>query len=175
MAYVIKKLMPEHAEQVLDYISLVFGETDNLNYDARGIPGMTPEKERELLDRMHTERSTILGAFDGKLLIGIVNISGNAIERTAHRASIGMSVRKAYWGKKVGSQLMEALIAFARNSPVIEQMELAVLTHNEAAIALYKKYGFRIYGELEHAFKIGKVYHSFYLMMLDLGKHEQNV
>ncbi len=175
MTYTIKKLLPEHAEQVLEYLSLVFGETNNLNYDARGIPGMTLEKERELLEQMHTERSTMLGAFDGDLLIGIANIGGAATERTAHRAGIGMSVRKAYWRKKVGSQLMEALIDFARQSPVIEQMELTVLTHNEAAIALYKKYGFRIYGELEHAFKIGKVYHSFYLMVLDLGKHEQDI
>jgi RimJ/RimL family protein N-acetyltransferase len=54
---------------------------------------------------------------------------------------LGMFVADGWRGKGVGSALMEAAVAWARNSPA-HKMALSLWPHNEAARALYDKFGF---------------------------------
>jgi len=54
---------------------------------------------------------------------------------------IGMMVARAWRGRGVGSALMEAAIAWAREQG-LHKLSLDVFPHNEAAIALYEKFGF---------------------------------
>ena len=54
---------------------------------------------------------------------------------------IGMMVAKEWRGRGVGSALMEAAIAWAREEG-LHKLSLDVFPHNEAAIALYRKFGF---------------------------------
>lgn len=54
---------------------------------------------------------------------------------------IGMAVARDWRGRGVGSALVEAAIARARERG-LHKLSLAVWPHNAAAIALYRKYGF---------------------------------
>jgi RimJ/RimL family protein N-acetyltransferase len=54
---------------------------------------------------------------------------------------IGMMVAKDWRGRGVGTALMEAAIAYARDQG-LHKLSLDVFPHNEAAIGLYKKLGF---------------------------------
>jgi RimJ/RimL family protein N-acetyltransferase len=54
---------------------------------------------------------------------------------------IGMMIAKDWRGRGVGSALVEAAIAWAREQG-LHKLVLDVFPHNEAAIALYRKYGF---------------------------------
>lgn len=113
----IRLVRPEDAAQIIEYAKIVGAETDCLILDENGMPGLTIEKEADLLRQLPTEHSAIYGAFCGTLPIGIANIQGSNRERIAHRASIGISVRRDYWRQGIGSRLMEALITFAERSP----------------------------------------------------------
>jgi ribosomal protein S18 acetylase RimI-like enzyme len=54
---------------------------------------------------------------------------------------LGMEVARAWRGRGVGSALLVAAIAFARERG-LHKVSLSVFPHNTAAIALYRKYGF---------------------------------
>lgn len=169
----IRLVRPEDAAQIIEYAKIVGAETDCLILDENGMPGLTIEKEADFLRQLPTEHSAMYGAFCGTLPIGIANIQGSNRERIAHRASIGISVRRDYWRQGIGSRLMEALITFAERSPRIAQLELEVRRDNAAALALYRKFGFRIYGEMDRAFKINGVCRGAYDMLLQLDKKGQ--
>lgn len=54
---------------------------------------------------------------------------------------LGMTVARPWRGRGVGSALMEAAIEWARERG-LHKLSLAVFAHNEAGLALYRKYGF---------------------------------
>jgi ribosomal protein S18 acetylase RimI-like enzyme len=54
---------------------------------------------------------------------------------------IGMAVRSGWRGRGIGTALMEAAIEWARENG-LHKLSLSVFAHNEAAIALYRKFGF---------------------------------
>jgi len=56
-------------------------------------------------------------------------------------AEIGMAVAREWRGRGVGSALLAAAIAWARERG-LHKLILGVFAHNEAAIALYRKFGF---------------------------------
>jgi RimJ/RimL family protein N-acetyltransferase len=56
-------------------------------------------------------------------------------------AEIGMYVLKEWRGRGVGSALIEAAIEWSR-AEGLHKLSLSVFPHNEAAIALYRKFGF---------------------------------
>ena len=54
---------------------------------------------------------------------------------------IGMTVARDWRGRGVGSELMAAAIEWAREHD-LHKLSLSVFAHNDAAIALYRKFGF---------------------------------
>jgi len=96
--------------------------------------------------------------------IGNLGLHRNTRPRRIHTAAIGMSVRDAWQGRGVGSALMAAALDVADNWWQVRRTHLEVFTDNEPAIALYRKFGFKIEGTLrEDAFR-GGVYVDSYAM-----------
>lgn len=80
-------------------------------------------------------------AEDGKIIGNLgVNISGGVAE-------FGMMVRDGCRGQGVGSALLEACLEWTRSMNA-HKLALSVWPHNDAAIGLYKKYGFEVEGRL---------------------------
>ena len=76
--------------------------------------------------------------------------------RRAHAAGIGMMVHDDYQNQGVGSRLMAAVIDLADNWLDLRRLELTVYTDNEAAIRLYRKFGFEVEGtHRAYAFRDG--------------------
>lgn len=135
------------AAPMLDYLRTVCGETDNLLRYPDEVTVTVEQEERFLTERLESERSVMIAAVVDGQLVGNAGLDapGSNAYRIRHRASMGISIRKDYWGKGLGSLLMEAVIECAERAGYT-QLELEVLATNERAIALYKKHGFVIYG-----------------------------
>ncbi len=83
--------------------------------------------------------------------------------RRRHVGSFGMGVRDEKQGLGVGSALLSTVVDLADNWLNLKRIELTVYVDNQAAIHLYKKFGFEIEGEsAAFAFRNGEyvnVYH----------------
>lgn len=145
---------PSDAGKFLEYSKIVGSETDNLTFGAEGLP-LTISQEADFIRKFAGNPGSIMiVAFDEGELIGtgaVSVVSGKP--RFAHRREIAISVRKDYWGKGIGTGIMNVLMDFAKKSGA-EVLELEVRSDNEAAISLYKKFGFEKIGTNEKFFKI---------------------
>ena len=65
-----------------------------------------------------------------------------------------MAVIREYWNKGIGSQLLLAIIHFAKEN-AFEVIDLQVRSDNLSAIHLYEKFGFKKIGAHPYFFKIG--------------------
>jgi ribosomal protein S18 acetylase RimI-like enzyme len=79
---------------------------------------------------------TLLAEADGEL-VGHLHIEASRFGF----GEIGMAVAREWRGRGVGSALLAAAIEWAR-AEGLHKLSLSVFPHNEAGIALYRKFGF---------------------------------
>lgn len=100
---------------------------------------------------------SLVATVDGEVVGSIALMTNPTRWRTRHVGSIGTAVRDDWQGKGIGSRLMDAVLDLADNWLGLTRVELNVYTDNEAAVALYEKFGFEIEGtHRRHAFRNGE-------------------
>lgn len=157
------------AAALLEYLRTVGGETDNLTFGSGGLP-VTVEQEAALLEqRASSPHSRFFLALDGEKIVGNGCVDGSGNPRLGHRRNLAITVLRDYWGRGIGSGLMERMIAFAGETGA-ELLSLEVRSDNRRAKALYRKFGFRSFGTFPKYFKIGGIYYDVDCMTLDLGE-----
>ena len=168
MNIIYREAEPSDAGKLLEYCKRVGGESNNLTFGAEGVP-FTISQEADFIRKFAGNKSNVMIlAFDEGELVGngvVSAVSGR--ERFAHRRELAITVRKDYWGKGIGSGLMNILVDFCKKTGA-ESVELEVRSDNERAIALYKKFGFEKIGTNERYFKIGEEFFAAEYMNLYL-------
>ncbi len=106
-------------------------------------------------------------AIHNSRVVGWADIMPGQNERLAHRGTLGMGVLKAYRGRGLGTKLLESALEHAKISG-LEKVELTVSVANPAAIALYKKFGFKEYGYIKNFRKLHGRYMDCSLMEIFL-------
>jgi len=115
--------------------------------------------------------SVLLGALVDGRLVGSAALGREDGAKVRHKAGIySVYVAPEVRGRGVGRALLEHVIDRARQVGDIEQLQLAVTTHNAAARGLYAALGFETYGVERHALKVGDTYFDEELMVLWLVK-----
>ncbi|MBX7151812.1 GNAT family N-acetyltransferase [bacterium] len=115
--------------------------------------------------------SFTLGAYENKILIGVVSFQrdGHNREKLRHKGLIFRMYVAPYARRKgIGNLLMQELLKRIRQIKGIEIVWLTVLSHNDAAKSLYKKYGFRIFSVELNAIKWKRKYFNESSMALEL-------
>ncbi|MDQ0473606.1 GNAT family N-acetyltransferase [Labrys wisconsinensis] len=108
--------------------------------------------------------SAVLGAYDGGRIGGMAGFWRANGPKDSHKGFVfGMFVAPELRGRGVGAALIAAVIAAARGE--VEQLHLAVLRSNAAAIALYRAAGFAVYGIEPRALKDASGYADELLMV----------
>lgn len=76
--------------------------------------------------------------------------------RRRHVADIGMGVSEPFQGQGIGSALLRAALDLADNWLALKRVELVVYSSNEAAVALYERFGFEVEAEMAgYAYQYG--------------------
>ena len=119
------------------------------------------QRRIEFTEQQDNER-VFVAETDGSL-VGYASVIGGKLRCTAHKVSIVTGMLQSHVGRGVGSKLFETLVEWAETSP-LNRLELTVMTHNVAAIALYQKFGFQIEGTKRHSLKVDGTYVDEYVM-----------
>jgi RimJ/RimL family protein N-acetyltransferase len=100
-------------------------------------------------------------------IVGRLSIARDAHPASYHVADLGLMVAGGYRRRGIGSALMREAERWARSAGV-RKLELHVFPHNEPAIALYRKLGFRREGYRRGHYRRGEGYVDAILMAREL-------
>ncbi len=141
------------AEQFIEFIGKAYGETEFLTrYPEEW--NMPLEKEEAWINRLNgSPDSMAIACYMNGRVMGNCEISFNTGMKTAHRASIAISLLREVWDLGIGTAMMEDLINAAEVRGV-EIVELEFVEGNERAKHLYEKFGFRVVSERPDIFKL---------------------
>ncbi|OAS16402.1 GNAT family N-acetyltransferase [Paenibacillus oryzisoli] len=142
--------------------------------------GSTYEREVHFTLEMVAERikpkkdTFVLGAVDESgALIGSVSFVRESSLKTAHKGNVyAMYVAQGGRGQGLGKKLLSELIRKVAEIDGVEQMNLAVMSTNEAAKKLYESLGFIVYGVERNALKYNGQYYDEDLMVRRLNEKE---
>lgn len=91
---------------------------------------------------------------DNKKIVGHIDIRGHAENHTKHRVLLGIGVERSVRRLGIGKQLINQMLEWVADEPLIEFIDLWVLSNNLAAQKLYISTGFEKCGEIKDMFKI---------------------
>ncbi|MEG0904332.1 MAG: GNAT family N-acetyltransferase [Lachnospiraceae bacterium] len=164
----IEKAKRSDARQIIEYLNMVGGESDNLLFGLNGFH-MSVEQEEIFIDNLSNSKTSAL--FVGKIseeIVCIGSILAPQKTRIAHQADLAVSVKKKYWNIGIGSALIIKMINFAKENGQTEILHLGVKSDNINAIKLYQKMGFVEIGKHNKFFKINNKFFDEILMDLYL-------
>lgn len=156
----------KHAAELIEYTKKVGDETDFLTFQGNEF-NKTIEEEQAIIEQHKLARNRIfILAILNNEIIGILNINSSPKKRLEHVGEFGISVLKAHWHKGVGGLLMKSMIEWAKKSGIIRKLNLKVMTTNDTAIKLYKKFGFEVEGLIKRDFYIKNKFQDSLIMGL---------
>lgn len=116
----------------------------------------------DFVDRLAT--SAVFGAYAAGGIVGVAGFKQESGPKGAHKGFVwGVYVQPDARRHGVGAALIEAILQSA--SEVVEQLTLAVAQGNNAAIEMYRKFGFEVYGVEPRALKTCTGYSDEVLMV----------
>lgn len=138
---------PGDAPQLLTYINGLVAENAqilmNQKQDAAGEAQYLQDTLQKIADRKKVQ----LLAFHNNTLIGSCQVDKGQY-RTTHVGTYGISIKAGYRHEGLGSKLSQLVLDQAQKELGITLVKLDVFPTNQPAITLYKKLGFKQYGQL---------------------------
>ena len=164
---IIREVIATDASTLIEYVNKVVGESNFLTLGVGDFNKTVEEEEKIIEDHSSAKNRIFLVAEINGNVVGLLNVNASNKPRIEHIGDFGVTVLKDHWGKGIGSSLIEAMLDWAKSTEIIRKINLNVQANNEAAIALYKKYGFEIEGIIRRdSFIDGKFYDSYAMGIL---------
>ena len=157
----IREIQEKDAESFLNLLLELDHETKFMMLEP-GERKNDPEVTRSIIKK-NLKDSFMYVAEEEDKLFGFLNGQRGSANRIKHTAYIVIGILSSHRGKGIGKKLFEELEKWFEEND-IKRLELTVMTHNEKAINLYKKMGFKIEGVKEHSILMeGKFIDEYYM------------
>ncbi|WP_349410039.1 GNAT family protein [Pseudalkalibacillus sp. SCS-8] len=162
----IRHITESDAEAFLQLNKQLDRETKLMLFEADERMTTVEEQARKIRSISHDPYSTIFVIEEEKKLIGFIVAIGSPQRRKCHSVYIATGILQEWTGQGLGTLLFERLEQWAKEQGV-HRLELTVMKHNEAGVALYKKAGFEIEGVKRHSMKVdGEFVDEYYMAKL---------
>jgi RimJ/RimL family protein N-acetyltransferase len=167
MDLIIRQAQPEDAEQLLAHIQAIASEPEvQILLESEEVR-LTLEEERQwVTSHLASRNSTLLVAEAGGKIVGVLDCEGGQRNAVRHVVKLGVSVRQEWRDRGIGRALMEAAVAWARETGIVKRIELHVTVCNPRAIHLYEKLGFEKEGKIQGGLLKNGQYLDLWLMAL---------
>jgi len=129
--------------------------------------GLDEDFLRRAIDR--TSSQAVFGIWSDEL-VGFVGAYRYPKEKEAHKAGIwGMYVSPPCRGRGLGAALLGGAVDFVRSLPGVTRIVLSVSETSEAALRLYLRAGFEIWGTERDAIRVGERRVAVHYMVLEVA------
>jgi putative acetyltransferase len=140
----VRPVRPRDARQVLALVRSVAAERRFIRTE--DVPWTLRDLRRQFRRSWTPETARIVAVAGGNV-VGDLGIEREKHAVLRHVAELGMSVAPEWRGRGIGSALLAEAFRWAAWAGV-EKVSLEVYPHNQAALALYRKFGFEEEGRL---------------------------
>jgi len=145
---IIRQASEQDAVLLLQMFRQAVEESDFLLTSPEEISILTVAQEREFLRPFEQNPNQLfLIAQIGQQAVGILSIAQARAKKQMHVGELGITVIRQYWNLGIGRRLMQVMLNWAMEHPVILVIQLHVFAGNKNAIRLYKHFGFREMGK----------------------------
>ncbi len=162
----IRLIEEPDAEAFLNLQQQLDNETEFMMYEP-GERDMDLEYRKKSVKQYIEDPGTAVWVLENESrLVGFLGAFGNKPRRIQHRVYLVIGILQEAAGQGYGTKLFEKLDNWAKDNG-IHRLELTVMAHNEAGIALYKKMGFEVEGTKRDSILVkGKYVDEFYMAKL---------
>ncbi len=168
----VRKATDQDAVKLAKLLEEVDRTSEYMLWEA-GERKITAEKQSRFIAEVNqSDNSTILVAEQDEALVGYLFAIGGRAKRNKHSAYLVIGISQNHRGKGIGTKLFEALERWAENHH-IRRLELTVVIENDAAIRLYKKFGFEIEGTKRNSLYIKGKFMDEYYMSKWIGEEQK--
>ena len=141
---VVRKARPADAAALVELAEAVAAEPEEWLV-AEGSWSSANEERRYLRTLARYPHAAVLVAEADGRVVARLSIARDPHPASAHVADLGLMVAADHRRRGIGTALLDAAVAWARDASV-RKLELHVFPHNEPALSLYERYGFRTEG-----------------------------
>lgn len=165
---IVREALISDAQEIYDIFMKTSDETEFLACSSkdRKEDGFTVKTQEKHIESVLNSNNKLYICICDNVVIGMLGIDIFSRKRLSHRAAMGINVLKDYWGIGAGTLLMKKAVDFFHLNEELTKFELEVRSDNVQAVNLYKKFGFKIEGEISKYFCINDKYYSAFLMSL---------
>lgn len=160
----IRPARPSDARAFLEFWTAIVAEERFVRSEEVEVPARAYRRRF----RRRSDLETHLLAFEAERLVGYVTVQRERHPVTRHVGSLAIAVAADARGRGIGRRLMGEAIAWSTEAGV-EKLVLAVYPHNEAAISLYRSFGFVEEGRLARHSRKSYGYEDEILMAVWIG------
>jgi L-phenylalanine/L-methionine N-acetyltransferase len=162
----IRRAAPGDAAALVELARAVGAEPEGWLISDSTWRGPTDERRYLRAVRRHPNAAVFVAETDGAI-VARLSLAREEHPASSHVADLGLMVAAAYRRRGIGRALLETAVAWARESRV-RKLELHVFPHNEPAIELYERFGFRREGYRKGQYRRGATYVDAILMAYDV-------
>ncbi len=145
---IIREARIEDAELLLKHAKKVYREGRNLLTAPEEFTVTIKQEEEWLLENIEKGHLTLVAEQDSQI-IGMLNATRGSRIRVKHICMFGISIQEEYCNNGLGRKMIIRLLDWAKADHQIEKVCLEVFAHNERAIHVYEKLGFKVEGRKE--------------------------
>ncbi len=159
----VRQITPDDAAAYWQLRQQIDRETEFLRFESDEWLITTLRVRGRIELMLATDNQMIFVADDDGRPIGFLWAAGGLYRHNHHKVHLIAGVLDAYKRQGLGTRLLTACEEWAC-AQRLQRLELSVMTHNFAALALYRKQGFKIEGTAQYALCIDGKYIDLYYM-----------
>jgi RimJ/RimL family protein N-acetyltransferase len=164
---IVRKAEPGDAEALTELGDAVGSEPEGWLVTTNGWRDAADERRYLRAIRRYPNAAVYVAEDEDGLIVGRLSIARDQHPACRHVADLGLMVAATHRRRGIGTKLLEAAVAWARQAGV-RKLELHVFPHNAGAIKLYEQFGFVQEGYRREHYRRGDEYVDAILMAYEL-------